>query len=864
MVKKGLLFVFAFSVLLMVSLGFASAAPNITAITYDEPDLFYSNYAGNNVIHVNITVQNSSALVVLYANFTNITTSCGTGGIVNFTDTGSNVFNASCDISGVAGALPSGTVLGGSLTFAAVQLGDPNPAINSTGMGNSPLLHNLGSPVMNGTQYPETCIRFGSDTVNFTKVLNFASINFVMDVEMNISCMSQGMVNLPIFQDGNLINISGIDMSTQEKAQRLGQLPQAIQIRITPPHQFGDSRVYIDSTFFTELNTNATIKFYNLPFTSRPNIVNDTGAAGVNSTTINWTSNGFNSAMGISTGNLTFVVYGFSGYNITDNVNPLVTINSPPASQNITVSNFSVSVNGTGTEPSFISITLNGINYTYNGTTGAGSANCTNISADREVFNCYSAVPQLTHGTYSVNVTAYDYGGTVGNSNITSRSITVDTAAPAINVYSPVSNGTYYANQTILIQFSMADLTLSRLWYMNDSGNSTTQSGAGLFTASINFTSNGTHTFRFYGNDSFNNLGTAVIAFNVASSLPGNTTLITNQTSVNINETMTQLIVAYNSSLQNVTINSTFSNQSVLLNLSQILSSGNVTIPNNFTLIRESATGINYTAVIPANTNISGGSSWSGEIFMPIVNVSSFTAPSGSTNVTIDVGTSVELNFSSPVRIIIGRMAGTKAAWSRGSATLIAISTVCNNMTLPTNIDAVTTRECYGDSGSDLVIWTYHFTSFAAYTPSTITPPAGTTDPGGGLCHTNWTCTSWSSCVNESQTRTCAKVLGYCFAGDKPAESQSCAAAACAENWECVAWGECVNGNQTRSCVDLNSCGTSASKPVLEQTCTVSSKGPLEGIKKLATSKTMIIIAIVAGLAIIAVIILQLLPKKKK
>ena len=63
-------------------------------------------------------------------------------------------------------------------------------------------------------------------------------------------------------------------------------------------------------------------------------------------------------------------------------------------------------------------------------------------------------------------------------------------------------------------------------------------------------------------------------------------------------------------------------------------------------------------------------------------------------------------------------MAGKRAAWSRGSTALIAISTQCNSATNCSNIDAVTTRECYYNDGNDMVIWTYHFTSFAAYTPA--------------------------------------------------------------------------------------------------------------------------------------------------
>ncbi len=58
------------------------------------------------------------------------------------------------------------------------------------------------------------------------------------------------------------------------------------------------------------------------------------------------------------------------------------------------------------------------------------------------------------------------------------------------------------------------------------------------------------------------------------------------------------------------------------------------------------------------------------------------------------------------------------------------------------------------------------------------TPGSGTTGEatGGGGCLTNWTCSSWSSCVGGIQIRNCTKEKAYCYADlkKKPVESQSC------------------------------------------------------------------------------------------
>jgi len=217
---------------------------------------------------------------------------------------------------------------------------------------------------------------------------------------------------------------------------------------------------------------------------------------------------------------------------------------------------------------------------------------------------------------------------------------------------------------------------------------------------------------------------------------------IANSANVTVGENVSSVIVTANTTLQNVTIPTT-STQSVTLDLSLVKNtSGNFTVPNNFTLTRASSTAINYTVIIPDNTTVVGGASWDGKIILPIVNATTFTAPSGSTNIVIELGSTTELNFSKAVKIVIGGMAGKKAAWSRGSTTLTDIATPCNDtITQPTNINANSPRECYTQLGNDLIIWTYHFTSFAAYTAAvTVTPQDG--GGGGSVTGTTYTWTT--------------------------------------------------------------------------------------------------------------------------
>ena len=42
----------------------------------------------------------------------------------------------------------------------------------------------------------------------------------------------------------------------------------------------------------------------------------------------------------------------------------------------------------------------------------------------------------------------------------------------------------------------------------------------------------------------------------------------------------------------------------------------------------------------------------------------------------------------------------------------------------------------------------------------------------------------------------------------------------CTESWSCTAWSTCSANSQTRTCTDTNNCGTTTSKPTLTQSCT--------------------------------------------
>lgn len=126
----------------------------------------------------------------------------------------------------------------------------------------------------------------------------------------------------------------------------------------------------------------------------------------------------------------------------------------------------------------------------------------------------------------------------------------------------------------------------------------------------------------------------------------------------------------------------------------------------------------------PEGTTISADSSWDGTIQAPSV-VNPATLPSSalpagvntsSANI-IAVGFSdVPLTFSQPVKLVLPGQHGKRVGYIRNN-TFTQISTVLNSNTAAALISAGS-QDGYYDDGTDITIWTKHFTGFIAYSLS--------------------------------------------------------------------------------------------------------------------------------------------------
>lgn len=100
-------------------------------------------------------------------------------------------------------------------------------------------------------------------------------------------------------------------------------------------------------------------------------------------------------------------------------------------------------------------------------------------------------------------------------------------------------------------------------------------------------------------------------------------------------------------------------------------------------------------------------------------------------------------------------------------------------------------------------------------------------------CTPNWSCSEFSVCRDNVQTRSCIDIAQPSCGTDfnKPIESQSCTMpdltrTTCAERWSCSEWTACDKGLRTRACTDVERCGTIDAKPLTSFDCSAGGVPP--------------------------------------
>ncbi len=228
------------------------------------------------------------------------------------------------------------------------------------------------------------------------------------------------------------------------------------------------------------------------------------------------------------------------------------------------------------------------------------------------------------------------------------------------------------------------------------------------------------------------------------SNLKPNQNLVeTNQKSITIDPIKPELLVVTNNiALSNVTIPSTVTNPSINYTAVKHTSGSttSVQITNSLTITKDTSgnTLPEVKMTIPAGTTITG-TSWDASLILPTTQSSSTISLPASPNqvntpqTIIKVGSDVSLSFNNPVRLAFVGQAGTRTGFFHSNPTVTEITAICTSdstLGIPSG-----SNECKINVGSDLIVWTNHFTGFATWTSSTSTPgtaPSTSTSGAGG------------------------------------------------------------------------------------------------------------------------------------
>lgn len=210
------------------------------------------------------------------------------------------------------------------------------------------------------------------------------------------------------------------------------------------------------------------------------------------------------------------------------------------------------------------------------------------------------------------------------------------------------------------------------------------------------------------------------------------------------------------------------------IDVSSFINNGTGTLPA-INIVSNNASNVNVE--IPASTTVtSADATWNGVIAAPTNTTVAIPSADETLSATsaIQIGfTGAKLSFDKAVRILVPGQAGKRAGYVRTGITFTEITTTCTNDTQATNDLLPADGDCKISVGSDLVIWTKHFTTFASFVA--VTGSGGSTGGGGGGTASNpFTTTSGLSIIiNGGDQRTLARTVTLTLNGGSNAKKMA-------------------------------------------------------------------------------------------
>lgn len=252
------------------------------------------------------------------------------------------------------------------------------------------------------------------------------------------------------------------------------------------------------------------------------------------------------------------------------------------------------------------------------------------------------------------------------------------------------------------------------LWYYNETG-----------------LDSGNYEYRFWANDTIGNEDniTSISRFTIGS-LDEEDEVFEEEDNYEVPENKSNVVVEDSSKIKNISISEN-NTQSVSLTFNN-RPDNKITFANNITIKRTTTDNKSLEVTIPENTKMTvNDSNWDGKFTLP--EPKKIILDNKKIDLAIKVGADVEINFDKPVKLILpGQGDAKKIAWTRDDINLNEITRQCDSASNPTNIASNGTyKSCWIKSSDqkDIIIWTYHFTTFLTYddvTPTSSSPSSST------------------------------------------------------------------------------------------------------------------------------------------
>ena len=241
-----------------------------------------------------------------------------------------------------------------------------------------------------------------------------------------------------------------------------------------------------------------------------------------------------------------------------------------------------------------------------------------------------------------------------------------------------------------------------------------------------------------------------------------------------------------------------------------------------------------YTITVSDSTNSAVSNTSSP--FQVVLNVNSINVSGTDLLTKVAMGSTLQMNAT----VLPANATNTAVTWSVASGTGSANIDSVTGMLTPTSVGTVTVKATAKDGSG--VKATKKITVVSAgsilNTPSNASVKSAVVSNNTAAtanintsqnCVSLWSCTTWSSCSNNQQTRTCVDLRNCAVPNGYAASKQACsscnpamptAQSCCNPAWSQSSFGPCINGVQAINWVDENNCGMVAfnSPPMTQPT----------------------------------------------